>query len=86
MHDDATAHFSRPARQFLNERFPNKWIARGEPINWPARSTDLNPLEFYLFGGHLKSLVNDTPVNDVEEPRYRIQECWSANSNNTRYF
>ncbi|KAF7379194.1 hypothetical protein HZH68_017039 [Vespula germanica] len=83
VHDDATAHFSRLARQFLNERFPNKWIGRGESINWSTRSTDLNPLDLYLFGAHLKSLVNDAPVNDVEEPRYRIQECCSASSNNT---
>nr|KAF7431376.1 hypothetical protein H0235_004300 [Vespula pensylvanica] len=54
MYDGASAHFSRLARQFLNERFPDKWIDRG---------------------GHLKSLVHNAPVNDVEELRYRIQEC-----------
>ncbi|CAK9827112.1 hypothetical protein ANTRET_LOCUS4846 [Anthophora retusa] len=73
MHDGAPAHFNRLARQFLNERFPTKWIGGGEPINWPARSPDLNPLDFYLWG-HLKSLVYSAPVNDVEELRYRIQE------------
>ncbi|KOC65421.1 hypothetical protein WH47_10000 [Habropoda laboriosa] len=51
MHD---AHFSRLARQFLNERFPN------------------NPLDCYLWR-HLKSLVYNTPVDNVEDLRYRVQ-------------
>ncbi|KOC67790.1 hypothetical protein WH47_11191 [Habropoda laboriosa] len=62
MHDGA--HFSRLAR-LIN--------GRGGRINWPARSPDLNPLDFYLWG-HLKSLVCNTPVNNIEELRYRIQE------------
>ncbi|KAL2729389.1 paired box protein Pax-2-B-like [Vespula squamosa] len=34
MHDGAPRYFSRVAKQFLNERFPNKWIAGS--INWSA--------------------------------------------------
>ena len=48
--------FSRVARQFLNQHFANKWIGRGGPIAWPARSPDLNPLDFHLWR-HLKSIV-----------------------------
>jgi len=29
--------------------YPNRWIGRGEPQNWPARSPDLTPLEFFLW-------------------------------------
>lgn len=36
--------------------FPNKWIERGGPVPWPARSPDLTPLDFYLWG-QLKTLV-----------------------------
>ena len=32
MHDGAPSHFSRVARQFLNQHFANKWIGRGGPI------------------------------------------------------
>ncbi|KOC61690.1 hypothetical protein WH47_05838, partial [Habropoda laboriosa] len=49
------------------------WIGREEPINWPVRSPDLNPLDFYLWR-HLKFLVYNTPVNNVEELRHRIQD------------
>ncbi|KOC66199.1 hypothetical protein WH47_07268 [Habropoda laboriosa] len=44
MHDGAPPHFSRPGR------FPNKWIGRGGPINWPSRPPDLNPWDFYFWG------------------------------------
>ncbi|KAJ4434371.1 hypothetical protein ANN_22931 [Periplaneta americana] len=60
LHDGAPAHFSRTARRYLDRRFPDRWIGRGGPIAWPPRSSDLNPLDFYLWG-HLKSLVYSSP-------------------------
>ena len=48
MHDGAPPHFSRVAKQFLNQHFANKWIGRGGSIAWPARSPNLNPLDFHL--------------------------------------
>jgi hypothetical protein len=44
------------AREFLNNNYTNRWIGRRGPIAWPARSPDLNPLDFYLWG-HLKTIV-----------------------------
>jgi len=38
--DGAPPHFSREVRNFLDYRFPGRWIGRGGPHNWPARSTD----------------------------------------------
>ena len=71
MHDGAPAHFSRIARQHLDNAYPNRWIGRGGPYHWPPRSPDLNPLDFFLWG-HLKSLVYATPVNNCEELKNRI--------------
>ena len=65
--------FSRMARQFLNQHFANKWIGRGGPIAWPARSPDLNPLDFYLWG-HLKSIVYATSIENAEILRNRIEQ------------
>ena len=46
--------------------FPGRWIGRGGPIPWPARSPDLNPLHYFLWG-YLMSLVFETPVEtDIE--------------------
>ena len=48
MHDGAPTHFSRVVREYLNVRLREKWIGRGGPIQWPARSLDLNPLDFFF--------------------------------------
>ena len=43
--DKVPPHFSQVVRQFLNHKFPNRWIGRGSAQNWPPRSPDLNPLD-----------------------------------------
>ena len=49
-HDVAPAHFSRNVVQFLNERFGRQWIGRGGPVACPARTPDLNPLDYCFWG------------------------------------
>lgn len=76
MHDGAPAHFSLEVRRFLSNRFPRRWIGRGQeaPINWPARSPDLNMLDFY-FWGYMKTKVYATHVRTPEELWERIQSA-----------
>lgn len=78
MLDGAPPHFSVNVRHFLDSRFPNKWIGRGNeaPIQWPPRSPDLNPCDFYLWGT-LKTKVYNTPVNTIEELWQRIEMATS---------
>lgn len=71
MLDGAPAHYRLQVREYLNEAYPNRWIGRGGPVAWPARSPDLNPLDFFLWG-HLKTLVYDSPVDTIEELRARV--------------
>ena len=71
MHDGAPAHFARNVREWMDEHFPNRWIGRGGPMLWPARSPDLNPLDFFVWG-FIKEQVYATPPQDVEEVRNRI--------------
>ena len=49
-HDGAPAHFDVRARTYLNRTYPGKWIGRIGPQAWPARSPDLTPLDFFLWG------------------------------------
>lgn len=70
-HDGAPPHFSRRVRNFLNNRFPDRWIGRGGPQAWPPRSPDLNPLDYCLWGW-MKSLVYETRVETVEGLHNRI--------------
>ena len=60
-HDGAPPRFSVDVHNHLNAAFPVHWIGRGGPIPWPARSPDLNPLDYFL-RRYVKSLVFETPV------------------------
>ena len=46
-------------------------MGHGGPIAWPALSSDLNPLDYYLWG-HMKSLIYDTPVSIEENLLARV--------------
>jgi hypothetical protein len=35
--DGAPPHAYRAVTNFLNERFPGRWIAQYGPVRWPAR-------------------------------------------------
>jgi hypothetical protein len=45
--DGAPAHYLEEVREYINTRFPGRWIARAAPIAWPPRSPDLTPLDFF---------------------------------------
>ncbi|KAJ8873091.1 hypothetical protein PR048_026707 [Dryococelus australis] len=51
---------SSTLRKDLNTAFPLHWIRRGGPVSWPERSSDLYPLDFFVWGC-LKSRVYDGP-------------------------
>lgn len=38
--DGAPPHFEIHVRQYLNEKFGERWIGRGGPVAWPPRSPD----------------------------------------------
>ncbi|KAJ4430393.1 hypothetical protein ANN_22609 [Periplaneta americana] len=52
MHDGAPAHFLRNVREHLTI-FQDHGNSRGSPTVWPARSSNLNSLNFWLWG-HMK--------------------------------
>lgn len=87
MHDGAPAHFSRIARNWLNQprNFGNHWIGRGGPVVWPARSPDLNPLDFFLWG-HCKAIVYASPIPDVNVLRQRIIDAFEVIRNTEGIF
>ena len=75
-HDGAPAHFQNEVREYLDRTYPNRWIGRGGPVQWPARSPDLNPLDFYLWG-HMKPLVYETLVASYMDLISRIAKAAS---------
>lgn len=43
----APPHYAVQFREFLKECFPIWWIGRSGAIEWPARSPDINTLDFF---------------------------------------
>ncbi|GFT91972.1 uncharacterized protein TNCV_125021 [Trichonephila clavipes] len=54
--DGATCHTARTTIDLLKDTFGDRLISRFGPVNWPPRSCDLTPLDYFLWG-YVKSLV-----------------------------
>ncbi|GFW13183.1 uncharacterized protein TNCV_4120841 [Trichonephila clavipes] len=48
LHDGAPAHFSIAVRNLLHATYSGGCIGLGEPVTWPPRSPNLNPLDFFF--------------------------------------
>lgn len=64
--DGAGPHNARIVTNYLNQKFPGRWIGRYGPVRWPARSPDLSPLDFFLWG-HCKEIIYRQLPENVEE-------------------
>ncbi|GFT00247.1 uncharacterized protein TNCV_2738151 [Trichonephila clavipes] len=53
--DGATCHTALATIDLLKDTFGDRLISRFGPLNWPPRSCDLTPLDYFLWG--FKSLV-----------------------------
>jgi len=73
-HDGAPPHFSREVRNFPNYRFPGRWIERGGPHSWPARSPDLSLLDYCVWGW-MKELVYSVKVGTRDALLGRILDA-----------
>ncbi|GFS83053.1 DUF4817 domain-containing protein [Trichonephila clavipes] len=54
--DGATCHTARATIDLLKYTFGGRLISRFGPVNWPPRSCDLTPLDYFL-RSYVKSLV-----------------------------
>ncbi|GFW32405.1 putative transposable element [Trichonephila clavipes] len=72
--DGATCHTVRATVDLLKYTFGDRLISRFGPVNWPPRSCDLTPLDYFLWG-YVKSLVYaDKPqtLDHLEEHIRRV--------------
>lgn len=70
--DGAPPHYGLTVRRFLDNQFEGRWIGRRGPMEWPPRSPDLTPLDFFLWG-HLKSRVYINRPDNLEDLMERIR-------------
>jgi hypothetical protein len=69
--DGASSHSSKKVTEWLNKKFPNKWIGRRSTLEWAPRSPDLTPLDFFLWG-YVKQKVYQEPIANLEDLREKI--------------
>ncbi|GFV51835.1 putative DD41D transposase [Trichonephila clavipes] len=53
--DGAACHTARATIDLLKDAFGDRLISRFGPVNWPPRSCDLTPLDYFLWG-YVKSM------------------------------
>jgi hypothetical protein len=59
----------------ISTQFPDRWLGRGGHVSWPARSPDLNSLDFFLWG-HLKESVYRDLLTDMEDMTASFMLLW----------
>ncbi|GFU76534.1 putative transposable element [Trichonephila clavipes] len=72
--DGATCHTARATIDLLKDTFGDRLILRFGSMNWPPRSCDLTPLDYFLWG-YVKSLVYaDKPqtLDHLEDNIHRV--------------
>ncbi|GFX95944.1 DUF4817 domain-containing protein [Trichonephila clavipes] len=67
--DGATCHTARATIDLLKDTFGDRLISRFGPVNWPPRSCDLTPLDYFLWG-YVKSLV----YSDKPQTFYHLED------------
>ncbi|XP_073409830.1 COMM domain-containing protein 10 isoform X4 [Dendrobates tinctorius] len=73
--DGALPHYSRVVHEYLDETFPNKWIGRRGPLDWPGCSPDLIPMDFF-FWGVLKDKVYSRKPKSVSDLKNYIRDVF----------
>lgn len=73
-HDGAPAHWGVIVRNYLNANFQHRWIGRGGPVQWPARSPDLTSPDFFLWG-FIKNQVYAKAPTTAEDMKNRIRNA-----------
>ncbi|GFW15733.1 putative DD41D transposase [Trichonephila clavipes] len=72
--DGAKCHTARATINLLKDTFGDRLISRFGPVNWPPRSCDLTPLDYFLWG-YVKSLVyadNSQTLDHLEDNIRRV--------------
>ncbi|GFX84616.1 hypothetical protein TNCV_724241 [Trichonephila clavipes] len=68
--DGATCHTARATIDLLKDTFGDRLISRFGPVNWPPRSCDLTPLDYFLWGyvnSHVPQYRKDLDIRNLEQ-------------------
>ena len=65
-------HLKRRTIDLLKGKFGERVISRNGLVEWPPRSCDLTPMDFFLWG-HIKSLVYANKPATLDDLKDNIQ-------------
>ncbi|GFW69385.1 uncharacterized protein TNCV_487341 [Trichonephila clavipes] len=96
--DGATCHTARATIDLLKDAFGDRLISRFGPVNWPPRSCDLTPLDYFLWGYVMSLVYADKPqtldhlednirrvIADIRPQMLeKVIENWTSRSDNIR--
>lgn len=72
--DGATAHTARASMAIVRQHFPGRLISMMGDLHWPARSPDLAPCDYFLWG-YLKSLVYNNRPRTLVDLKNNIRDA-----------
>jgi hypothetical protein len=67
-----TPHYHRDVTAYLDNTFPDRWIGRRGSVEYPPRSPDLTPTDFFLWG-YLKDVVYSTKPATLQKLHQEIE-------------
>ncbi|XP_044758934.1 uncharacterized protein LOC123316778 [Coccinella septempunctata] len=70
--DGATSHTAHATIDVLRRIFGNRIISRNADVNWPPRSCDLTPLDYYLWGAVKDKCYANNPET-IQDLKTEIQ-------------
>ena len=82
--DGAPAHRRIIVREFLAEVFNNRVIGLGHEHEWPPRSPDLTPCDYFLWG-YVKSKVFISPPSNLNDLRNKIIAVFAQLKQNQQF-
>ena len=71
--DGATSHTANDVIKFLSQKFNQRIISRRSPIDWPAYSPDLNPLDYHFWSYAMMHVRRVKPAT-IDELRTVVED------------
>ena len=66
MQDGTPPHYAMVVCNWLDRHFEQRWLGRAGPHEYPARSPDLTPCDFFLWG-YVKEQVYKTGPQTIDQ-------------------
>ena len=74
--DGAPSHYDHRVRQLLDTNLNGRWIGRrGSMCEFPPRSPDLTPCDFFLWGYLREIVYKDRNFGDISQLEEKIVDC-----------